>query len=57
MIYTIGGTIWWLVIFSQAVWSPQLEACANQALIDPNSNYSNVSTPMLHNSRMPTAQA
>ena len=24
MLYTIGGTIWWLVIFSRAVWSPAL---------------------------------
>ena len=57
MIYTIGGTIWWLVIFSRAVWSPQLEACANVALFDPASNYLNVKTPLLNNEAMPTAAA
>lgn len=54
MIYTIGGTIWWLVIFSKAVWSPALDACEAVALTDPASNYLNVTSPLIHNSGMPT---
>ena len=57
MIYTIGGTIWWLVIFSRAVWSPALDACEAVALTDPNSNYLNVSSPMIHNLEMPSYPA
>ena len=57
MLYTIGGTIWWLVVFSQAVWSPQLDACEAVALTDPASNYLNITSPLLHNLKMPTAYA
>jgi len=39
MLYTIGGTIWWLVIYGKAVWSPAYESCEAVALSDPNGNY------------------
>ncbi len=55
--YAIGGYLYWIIIYSQAVWSPQFKTCEDFAFTDPMGNYQNVKTPLLHNTKMPSPSA